>query len=467
MYNEPQIIDGNKIFLVKRSELEGRLDAQYYNTSISIPHSIKLSSFAIVKGGKRIPKGYSYSDKKTPYYYLRVADMDSDSDINYMNLKCLDKDVYKILEKYEIRELELAISIAGTIGKVCVIHDIPLEHKVILTENCAKILIKRGSGLQIDYLKILFTMPFIQKQLEWNYIQTTIPKLGLDKIQNLRFPPVPSKEFQKQIIQIINSAYSTKKEKETEAQKLLHGVDKYLLNELGIIMPEIETGIINRLFYVQRSDLEDRLDPIFNKDYSYFKQLTSRYQWITLNDVVLNNGQYGANESAIDYTEGNVRYIRITDIDEWGNLKQEDKKSASCINSAFMLRYNDILFARSGSVGRCYIHKDLSEPSIFAGYLIRFDIDTNIIDPDYLFYYCNSKIYKFWVNTIQRPAVQANINAKEYRSLRIPLPPLSKQQEIAKQITAIRQKAKALQEEGKAILERAKKEVEQMIMGEA
>ena len=247
----------------------------------------------------------------------------------------------------------------------------------------------------------------------------------------------------------------------------MHGVDKYLLNELGIIMPEIETGIINRLFYVQRSDLEDRLDPIFNKDYSYFKHLTSRYQWITLNDVVLNNGQYGANESAIDYTEGNVRYIRITDIDEWGNLKQEDKKSASCINSAFMLRYNDILFARSGSVGRCYIHKDLSEPSIFAGYLIRFDIDTNIIDPDYLFYYCNSKIYKFWVNTIQRPAVQANINAKEYRSLRIPLPPLSKQQEIAKQITAIRQKAKALQEEGKAILERAKKEVEQMIMGEA
>lgn len=82
-----------------------------------------------------------------------------------------------------------------------------------------------------------------------------------------------------------------------------------------------------------------------------------------------------------------------------------------------------------------------------------------------MFYYCNSKLYNYWVNTIQRPAVQANINAQEFRSMPIPLPPLTKQQEIANHIYAIRQQAKQLQEEGKAILENAKKEVEQMIIG--
>lgn len=39
-----------------------------------------------------------------------------------------------------------------------------------------------------------------------------------------------------------------------------------------------------------------------------------------------------------------------------------------------------------------------------------------------------------------------------------------KQQEIIDHITAIRQQAKALQEESRAILEQAKKEVELMIM---
>ena len=107
----------------------------------------------------------------------------------------------------------------------------------------------------------------------------------------------------------------------------------------------------------------------------------------------------------------------------------------------------------------------MTAPAIFAGYLIRFVLNTNRINADYLFYYCNSKLYKYWVNTIQRPAVQANINAQEFRSMPIPLPPLAKQQEIADHISNLRQRAKGLQAEGNQILENAKKEVEQMIIG--
>lgn len=127
---------------------------------------------------------------------------------------------------------------------------------------------------------------------------------------------------------------------------------------------------------------------------------------------------------------------------------------------------DDILFARSGSVGRCYIHQMETSPAIFAGYLIRYKLNNKRINPWYLFYYCNSVIYKYWIDTIQRPAVQANINAEEYRTLPIPLPSLPKQNEIVDYIKSVRQKAKILQEEGTAILEKAKQEVEQMIIGE-
>ena len=149
-----------------------------------------------------------------------------------------------------------------------------------------------------------------------------------------------------------------------------------------------------------------------------------------------------------------------------GNLKDSEKKTAKTIEDKYLLHENDILFARSGSVGRCYIHKKTSQPAIFAGYLIRFVLNEKLVNSDYLFYYCNSSIYKYWVESIQRPAVQANINSTEYKSLKIPLPPLSKQQEIAEHIQRIRAQAKQLQAEAEQILTDAKAQVEKMILGE-
>ena len=58
-----------------------------------------------------------------------------------------------------------------------------------------------------------------------------------------------------------------------------------------------------------------------------------------------------------------------------------------------------------------------------------------------------------------------NLIMQEYFDQIVVVPPLQKQQEIVDHIIDMRQQAKALQEEGKAILEKAKKEVEAMIIG--
>ena len=478
IYQVSKNINMDKIFVVQRSEIEGRLDAQYYNASINIPHSIKLSSFAIVKGGKRIPKGYSYSDKKTPYHYLRVADMDSDSDINYMDLKCLDKDVYKILEKYEIRELELAISIAGTIGKVCVIHEIPLEHKVILTENCAKILIKRGNSLKIDYLKILFTMPFIQKQLELNYIQTTIPKLGLDKIQNLKFPPIPSQDFQKQIIQRINSAYSEKKSKESEAQQLLDSIDDYLLEELGILLPVYNTNLKKRVFIINKRSIDNRWDPYYSQDYfrNAFTALEScEYPIVNLKTITqhITSGitpKSGGNAYTEDRING-IPFIRSGNISIDGEFNFDDLLYLKpTIHETMMrssqLKKNDILVAIVGAtIGQVGIYLYDIEANINQAIaLVRLKKGYNA---QFIKELLKSRIGQLSLNRLKRPVARANINLEEISTIKVIMPPLDKQLEIAKHISGIRKKAKALQEEGKTILEQAKKTVEQMIMGDA
>ena len=59
-----------------------------------------------------------------------------------------------------------------------------------------------------------------------------------------------------------------------------------------------------------------------------------------------------------------------------------------------------------------------------------------------------------------------NLITDEFLSQTIVVPSLQKQQEIVDNITNIKNKAKALQQEGKDILESAKRNVEQMIIGE-
>ena len=209
-----------------------------------------------------------------------------------------------------------------------------------------------------------------------------------------------------------------------------------------------------------------RIDPDYNSKMACLFSNKGFYNHILLKELITKQPQYGANEEAKDFeNETDIRYIRITDIDELGNLKNNNKKTANKIETKYLLNYNDLLFARSGSVGRCYIHKKTNEISIFAGYLIRFIVNTDICNPDYIFYYCNSNLYKLWVSAIERPAVQSNINAEEYKSLPIPLPPIEKQNEIAANISKIRREANVLMKQGKEILEQAKQEVERMILG--
>lgn len=183
------------------------------------------------------------------------------------------------------------------------------------------------------------------------------------------------------------------------------------------------------VFFTKFSALSgNRFDPKYN-DY------TTRYKIalnnsVKLGSLLIENPKYGANESAVNYNN-NCRYIRITDINEFGLLKQDGLKSAEVEEEKYKLEVNDILFARSGAtVGKAYIHKDSKLNAIFAGYMIRFRVDETKINPDYIFYYTQLNIYKQWIEAIQRSAGQPNINAEEYQDLDIAIPSINIQNNI-------------------------------------
>lgn len=464
-YQVPQHIDKNKIFIVKRSEIEGRLDpkmALYNQESHSTQyHKIQLKKLLLKApqygAGESGVTRKSYQEPR----YIRITDIDSNG---IVNSKELGATANNIEDKYILNDGDILFARSGaTVGKTYLHKTKP--YMCFYAGYLIRFVVNTSLILP-EYLFAYTQLPIYKKWIAAIQRPSAQPNINAEEYQSLEIP-LPNLDIQHYICNIIKNGYLTKQKKEAEAQKLLASIDGYILNELGITMPKSDLNLKERIFFCNfKQATGGRLDPKFNNQWQKLKSLQCNYPKVTLADVVFNSGQYGANETAIDYKEGDTRYIRITDIDDLGCLKENNKVTCkNNIEQNYMLHKNDLLFARSGSVGKCYIHKRISEPAIFAGYLIRFIINAAIINPDYLFYYCNCSLYKYWVDTIQRPAVQANINSEEFRQIIIPLPPMAKQQEIADHITALRHQAAQLQQEGKEALEKAKQEVEQMILG--
>ncbi len=152
--------------------------------------------------------------------------------------------------------------------------------------------------------------------------------------------------------------------------------------------------------------------------------------------------QYGANESGIPFTAENPRYIRITDIDLQGNLKDEGKLSLpSDIATPYILEDGDILFARSGAtVGKSFIFKKCYETSAFAGYLIRYKPNKNLVVPEFVYNFTLGSGYVFWISQIFIQATIQNISAEKYKNLQIAVPSLKEQKSIVDYITNITEK---------------------------
>ena len=185
-------------------------------------------------------------------------------------------------------------------------------------------------------------------------------------------------------------------------------------------------------FTVYADEIDGRIDPLYLKNKAIIESPRTKFTLVALGRLLKSKVQYGANEIAIDgKPRQDIRYIRITDIDEFGNLRSDEWKTAQNIEEKYLLDEGDILFARSGATaGKCFLYKNEYGKSIFAGYLIRFIFDTSKVNHKYIFYYTQLERYKLWVKSIQRPSGQPNINSEEFKSFKIPLLSLQTQNHI-------------------------------------
>ena len=145
---------------------------------------------------------------------------------------------------------------------------------------------------------------------------------------------------------------------------------------------------------------------------------------VKLKDISIGQGNYGIGAAAVDYNNDLYKYLRITDIHEDGTVDENELKSVDDINAKdYLLKENDICFARTGnSTGKTYFYDGTIKDLVYAGFLIKFSLDNNKVNPKYIKYYTLSNKYKNWVKEIQTGSTRGNINAKMYGELEIELP---------------------------------------------
>ena len=254
-----------------------------------------------------------------------------------------------------------------------------------------------------------------------------------DKLNDILFEREKSELINYQIFMAIAEQIGYDATGKAIAQNDLNEIAPELEKFINSIIKNEEIFFLNndKFFLINRNELEGRWDPVFT---IYNKHVKNEFEYplVQLKDVLIKSPQYGTAESGIERkTKTEPRYIRITDIDELGNLIDGLGATAENLEEQYILNEGDILFARSGAtVGKTYLHKSLPYQCFFAGYMIRIVVNKTKILPEYLFVYTQLQPYKDWVKAIQRAAAQPNINAEEYKSLPLALPPLRIQQQI-------------------------------------
>ena len=344
-----------------------------------------------------------------------------------------------------------------------------------------------------EYLALISsTAPFVRFAKSCSRGTTNRQRIDVNLFLSQRIP-LPTLEEQHALVASYNKIIEQSERLEGQAAQIEQSIENYLLIELGIkqkgnIVSEPPTPMVSDSqieYVVGNQQLEDHGNMPYRgkkkkKEYKYlrFVRFKDIERWdlyngesfygslcfpnIKLSQIVQSKPQYGAGFSSKEY-DGKTRYIRITDINDDGSLNDE-KVSANGYSDHYLLKDNDFLIARSGNtVGKTYLYKKEDGQSIYAGYLIKFELNTKKVVPEYLLYYTKSLTYKNWINGNMRVAAQPNINSQQYMDSPVILPPIDVQYAIVEHITKQKLKIKQLKQQAEKLRKESLVEFEKEI----
>jgi len=244
-----------EMFLVKSSEIEGRIDIDFYRPNLTeIEKKIlakskkRLKDFALSMGSGATPSTTNpefYSDKNG-IPLLRVQNLTLNSTVKLNNLKYITEDVHEnMLKRSQVTDQDLLVKITG-VGRMAVAAVPPKEFSGNVNQHI--VVVRTGSREKSLYLANYLNLDVIEKLASRRVTGGTRPALDYPALRSI--PIIEDIDFS-----ILENAKKQANQLKQQAKTLLNSINSYLLGELGITLPETDNSLNSRMFTVKMSDV--------------------------------------------------------------------------------------------------------------------------------------------------------------------------------------------------------------------
>ena len=365
---------------------------------------LKYLTHQIIDGTHYTPE---YQDNGIPF--LRVTDIHT-KEIDLSKVKYITLELHQELtRRCKPEKGNLLLSKNGTIGVTRVI-DWDFDFSIFVSLCLIKF---KADIFSPQFFSYLFQSQVIDQQLRESSKTTTVTNLHLDKISEL-FVVKPSLPDQHAIANFLDR-------KTQQIDELIRAKERKIE-----LLGEYRASLIHQA-------VTKGLDPNVEMKPSgvdWIAEIPKNWNITRLKYVSNIPVTYGLNIESDRYTTEGIRFIRITDIDERGDLRNKGVYlSGNTVPHSQILDKYDLLLSRSGStVGKSYLHLKQGEFAS-AGYLVRFNFG-DYWTSKYIYYVTLSQLYRDWIEQQVSIATIKNVNGTKYSNFEIPFPLHQEQKHI-------------------------------------
>lgn len=207
------------------------------------------------------------------------------------------------------------------------------------------------------------------------------------------------------------------------------------LKKISIPIPPlpVQEEIVRILdkFTALEAELEAELEAR-RKQYEFYRDQLLTFgdevEWRPLGEI----GDFTYGYTAKAQNQGDVRFIRITDIGNNGCLNKDDVKyiTLSDESKKYLLKVGDLLVARTGATFGKTLIITSSGKYVYASFLIKITLDSNLIGNKFYWHFSKSKFYWKQALKLVSASSQPQFNTGALKKILVPVPPRPEQERI-------------------------------------
>ena len=245
---------------------------------------------------------------------------------------------------------------------------------------------------------VFYCMKNMQEQISGTQKGGGVPHVHISSIEKFEIP-VPPLPVQEEIVRIL---------------------DKFTTLEAEL---EAELDCRKRQYEYYRDKLLT-----FSKLAPPLWRIRGDVKWLKMSEIA--TFTYGFTDKAKD--TGDARFIRITDIDDFGNLIMDNPKYIKMTEDSrkYLLKKGDLLMARTGATYGKTLFVPTDESAIFASFLIKITFDNSIVLNRYYWHFSKSRLYWQQAEKLVSIGGQQQFNTNAIGRVVIPIPPIEEQRRI-------------------------------------